>query len=424
VNIGVPRGSGSGERHVLFITWDGPRSTYLRGLFLPILAALREHGFHFHVLQFTWADKAEREATAEACGRRGIPYRSVTIWRRPVALGSLLTALRGRTQVRRAVRDWQIDMLMPRSTLPALAAARASRTMPLLFDADGLPHDERVDFDGASPAALSYRVLRKIEARAVREADAVTVRTPLAARILARRAEVERPFFVVANGRDPNVFRPLDAAAREERRSQLGLSRDQPLLVYCGSSLAGKYRGEAMLRFFSQVRARQADARLLILMPDLSEAHSMLADQPELASACLLRSAAPEDVPAWLAAADLGLSLIHASFSMQAASPIKIAEYLLCGVPVLGSAGVGDTSELSGADVGCWLEKVDDDMLSAAADWFSGRVLPDRDGFRERCRCAGLAHHSIGVAVDGYKRALRSIACARSTIDRGKMANE
>lgn len=415
-------------QRVLFVTWDGPRSTYLRGLFLPILAALRKHGFSFHVLQFTWADRAERAATEEACRGYGISYRSVTIWRWPVALGSLLTAVWGRTHVRRAVRDWQIDLLMPRSTLPALAAIAASRAidprLPVLFDADGLPHDERVDFDGVSPAAPSYRLLRRIEAWAVRQADAVTVRTHKAALILSGRAGTETPFFVVANGRDPSIFRPLDPSARDERRAELGLSQGQPLLVYCGSSLAGKYQGEAMLRFFGLLRKRRSDARLLILMSDLSEARSMLARRPELAPACLLHSAAPADVPAWLGAADLGLSLIHASFSMQAASPIKIGEYLLCGVPVLGSAGVGEASALSGADVGCWIERVDDETLSAAADWFVDTVLPDRDGFQKRCRSAGLAEHSIDVAVDGYKRALRSTARARSTIDRGMIANE
>ena len=417
----------SGDRNAVFVTWDGPRSTYLRALFLPILAALRKHGYRFHVLQFTWADLSERSETGQACREYGIPYRSVTIWRRPIAAGSLLTALWGRTHVRRAVRDWRIDLLMPRSTLPALAAigvrAPNGRNLPVLLDADGLPHDERVDFHGASPSALSQRILRKIEAWAVRAAEAVTVRTSTAARILTERAGTDKPFFVVANGRDPAVFRPQDGRERVESRSQLGLSGDQPLLVYCGSSLHGKYRGEAMLRFFGHVRARMPDARLLLLLPDLFEARAMLAGQPDLASACLLRSATPEEVPAWLSAADLGLSLIHASFSMQAASPIKIGEYLLCGVPVLGSAGVGENAE-SGSDLGCWLERVDDPSLAAAADWFVDTVLPDREGFRERCRSAGLADHSIDVAVAGYERALRRAACARSTIDRGMIASE
>jgi hypothetical protein len=146
---------------VLFLTWDGPKSTYLQGLFLPIFAALRERGFEFHVLQFTWGDPGERKLLAMACEAAGVSYRSVGVWRHPVAAGSLLTALLGRRRVRALVDDLGIDLLMPRGTLAAISAIPAARgrsgQLPLLLDSDGLPHDERVEFAGASRAGPTYR---------------------------------------------------------------------------------------------------------------------------------------------------------------------------------------------------------------------------------------------------------------------------
>jgi glycosyltransferase involved in cell wall biosynthesis len=309
---------------------------------------------------------------------------------------------------------------MPRSTLPALAAIPAAgeggARLPLLLDADGLPHDERVEFNGASPTGPSYRLLRDIEAWAVRSADAVVVRTARAAGILAHRAGtgvgVER-FHVVANARNENIFRPPSSKERGARRSALGLNEDQPLLVYTGSSLVGKYRGEAIFRFLREVRAIRSDARLLLLMPLHEEAHELMASNPDIAAACIVRSADPHEVAGWLGAADLGIALIHATFSMQAVAAIKLGEYLLCGLPVLASAGVGDTDTIIGSSVGRCLVEPDEQSLASAAHWFVNTVLPDRVGFEQRCRANGLANFSLDSAVRDYGDALRAALEAR-----------
>ena len=399
--------------HVLFVTWDGPRSIYLESLFLPIFVALRQRGFAFHILQFTWADAVEREALAQACEASGVSYRSVRILRRPVAGGSFATALWGRVHVRRAIRELGISALMPRSTLPALAAipvaGKGAMRLPVLLDADGLPHDERIEFGGDAPTGLTYRVLRVLEAWSVCRADAVSVRTLRAARILADRAGVdEAHFHVVTNARDSHVFKPPAPESRALRRSELGLDASQPLLIFAGSSLSGKYRGAAMLEFFRHVRALRPDSRLLLVMPQLDEARALLANHVDLIEACILRTATPGQVPEFLGIADLGLALIHATFSMQAVAAIKLGEYLLCGVPVLASSGVGDTDSVISPVVGRCLEEADDRSLQAAAAWFVGTVLPDRDGLRARCREIGIQHFSIETGVQRYEEALRA----------------
>jgi glycosyltransferase involved in cell wall biosynthesis len=405
----------SERTQALFVTWDGPGSTYLEALFLPIFAALRARGFDFHILQFTWADATESAATENACRAQGMSYQAVTIWRRPVALGGLATALWGSKQVRKAIIRFNVRVVVPRSTLPALATIlglpRSGHSVAILLDADGLPHDERVEFQGASPGGVTYRLLRALERWSVRRADAVAVRTGRAATILRDRAGPsfqEAKFYMVPNGRDARIFHPLDAQARAAARAELGLAPDQPLLVYVGSSLKGKYRGEAMLRFFRAVRAIRPDARLLLLMPQHREAYELLRNRSDLLPACLFRSVAPPAVPYWVAAADLGLALIHQTFSMQAVSAIKVGEYLLCGVPVLASSGVGDSDVTIDHSVGLCLTDADEPSLKTAADWFVRTVLPGRELFRHHCREVGLRYYSLEVAVEHYERAMRA----------------
>ena len=51
-------------------------------------------------------------------------------------------------------------------------------------------------------------------------------------------------------------------------------------------------------------------------------------------------------------------ALRRSSFSMRAVAPIKLGEYLLCGLPALASPGVGDTDAIA-ADAGLLLDRLD-----------------------------------------------------------------
>lgn len=395
---------------ILFVTWDGPQVTYLESLFLPIFKKLSEVGVDFHILQFTWGDARRIEISRQACTQAGFSYHAETIWRRPLAAGSLLTALHGARLIRRAIRKHQIDAVMPRSTLPALATLLALRgsKLPMIFDADGLPLDERVDFAAQSPTSPAYRFLRDIEAQAVRRADVVLTRSEKAVAILQARAgagTATGKFQVIRNGRDPSMFSAGDARSRAKTREQLGIGGAAPLLIYAGS-LGPQYCLPQMLELFSYVHKRRPDSRLLILSGSPEALPPALDPYPHLKPAISTLTVDANAVPEYLACADLGLALRQASFSMQAVAPIKLGEYLLCGLPVVASDDIGDTSMLVDAQIGRLMKKMGDAELADAADWFVDSVLVDRKAFRERCRAAGIANFSLSASVADYREAI------------------
>jgi glycosyltransferase involved in cell wall biosynthesis len=400
--------------NVLFVTWDGPQVSYLESLFLPIFKMLVKRGFAFHVLQFTWADKKQLSALAKFSEEQGCSYLAIPVLRWPVSVGSLLTAFWGSWHVRRAIRDLGIEIVLPRSTLPALAANLALRHYPdvrLLFDADGLPHDERVDFGGWSPESVAYRLLRDLEALAVRRADAVLTRSRKAIDILIARVGPgvdPAKFHVVTNGRDEKLFRP---ALKDERcavRRELGIEDAAPVLAYVGS-MGEQYCFREMLEFFKYVRHKRKDARLLLLTGEPDLADKYLSEYADLRSNCYIKSLQPNEVSRFLGACDLGLALRRPSFSMQAVAPIKLGEYLLCGLPVLATRKIGDTDELVSHQVGRSLDTMSLEELKAAADWFLYAVLPDAEGFRGRCRDVGLRNFSLTITVDAYANAIETI---------------
>ena len=399
---------------VLFITWDGPQVNYLESLFLPIFKRLSLAGISFHVLQFTWGSVKRTAQVQHACEEAGVSYQRVTIWRRFGALGPMLSALAGAWHVNKSIRSNEINVLMPRSTLPALAAMLAVRhfsSVGLLFDADGLPHDERVDFGEWSSNGLAYRLLRDLEASAIRRADAVLTRSKKAVDILVARggAGVDPgKFHVVCNGRDANLFKPALAGLRIDVRRSLGIENTAPLLVFVGSSINGKYSGREMLEFFRLVLKRREDAQLLFLLGSPEEFHLMMNEYEDLRSCSHVLRLPAEDVPRYLGACDLGLAFIQPSFSMQAAAAIKLGEYLLCGIPALATRGIGDTEEIVTNKVGYVLNTISVENLEAAAEWFVHTVLPAADGFRESCRDVGVQNFSLEASVNVYARALKA----------------
>ena len=397
---------------LLFVTWDGPQVSYLEGLFLPIFKSLAETGCEFYVLQFSWGGDRRRQLSRQACEQAGITYRSVRVLRRPKSLGSLFTAIKGARDIRRAVRDWEIDVLVPRSTLPVLACLHALRGshLPMVFDADGLPLDERVEFQGVSPFGKVYRFLRDVEAQGVRRAAVVLTRTEKASDILLSRAgagiSADR-FYQVGNGRDSVRYAPLGSEKRRQARKRLGVSRDAPLLVYAGS-LGPQYCMPEMLAVFASVLRRRSDARFLILTGSPDIAYPEIRRCGGLAERCVVRSVLPRDVPGYLACADVALALRRPSFSMQAVAPVKIGEYLLCGLPVIATVGVGDNSAIS-HKTGCLIDQSDDDSLAQAATWFTDVVLTARKDFRSYCREVGLERYSLESTVASYSEALARV---------------
>lgn len=389
---------------ILYISWDAPEATYLEGLFLPAFEALAARGHAFDIVQFRWGDPAATARVAARCAAAGIGYRAVPIERRWGSAGALASAIAGGRAVSDAAREFRSDIVMPRSLFAGLATLSAVglRGRPLLFEADGLAADERAEFGGLGHG-IGYRLLRAVERRLARRTRAITVRTEAARAIIAERGGVDPArIFVVPNGRDPALFTPGDAAARGRVRATLGIAGETPLLVHAGS-LGPQYRPDQIAALMRAVLARRPDARLLLLHNDPGAARAALAaHDPALADSALIRAAAHDEVPAWLAAADLGLAFRGSSLSTRAVAPVKLGEYLLCGDPVVGNAQVGETRAAIAAGV-----FFDDAAgLDAAASWFDCEAMPAREALRAASRAVGVEQYSLDRMVDAYARAI------------------
>jgi len=331
---------------ILFITWDGPQTSYMEGLFMPIFEEISKNGnYQFHVLQFTWAGRDKIAATKKFAEKMGIVYSALPVIRKPtLSVGSLLTVFTSSGKIKKYIQENNIDIVMPRSTFPAMMINRIrNKKFKLVFDADGLPIEERIDFSGLKRDSFQYKILKSAESKILKSADAVITRSQKAIDIHIKSIgeQYKEKFSVVFNGRDKNVFNFNDTL-RIDARKDLGIEKDTTLFVYAGS-LGPQYCFSEMLQIF-QNYGKTKKTKFLILTGNVEFAKHNLSDS--LQKDVYIKSVPADKVSFYLNAGDIAFGLRQPTFSMQGVAPIKLGEYLLCGLPVIASKGIGDTEEI------------------------------------------------------------------------------
>jgi glycosyltransferase involved in cell wall biosynthesis len=180
------------------------------------------------------------------------------------------------------------------------------------------------------------------------------------------------------------------------------------ILGYVGS--AGTwYQFDEVVACFAQLLRLRPDARFLIVnRGEHAYIRERLAAAGVPDAAVELTSATHAEVPCQMARMDAGIFFIKPVFSKQASAPTKLAEFLGCGIPCLGNAGVGDMAEvLEGEQVGVALKVFDEASMKEALQQFLQLVAdPATPG---RCVAAAQRHFSLDDGVTKYADVYRQM---------------
>lgn len=194
---------------------------------------------------------------------------------------------------------------------------------------------------------------------------------------------------VIPSCYDPQRFY-LDGGAREQIRDELGATGKEKLLCYSGGTAPWQRVGD-ILTLFDQLSRRRADVRFMILTPDAGNLQSTIASLT-YPSRFYLKNCSHDDVRRHLSACDAGVIMRHDTMVNNVASPIKVAEYLACGLPVIMTQGIGDYSEdLVREGVGLLLDERKDLPEQVIQFIFN----PDFDGIRDRSSRYALGHLTL-----------------------------
>lgn len=254
-----------------------------------------------------------------------------------------------------------------RSSMPAFPAVlvqKLFRTL-YLYDADSLLSEEYADTQHILRESYGFRFLARAERAARTNADHIIVLTEALKRDYIEKFKVKVPVDVIPCCVETARF--LNGIEdREMRRRELGLT-DEPLLIYVGKA-GSWYAVEEIFQLLKAAYEIDDLFRLLIISRDDPENFHSIARRAGIAeSVYLIRSAEFDEVGSWMSAADAAISFFKPSMSKRGTSPVKVAEYLASGLPIIANRGIGDIDELIAKNgVGVLIDGFDGDSYLKA----------------------------------------------------------
>lgn len=393
-----------GTLHLCYGSLDDP---LIHAQVVSYLRGLAAHGYRVHLLTFETRrlSRAERAATRRRLLEQGIRWHALRYHKRPTTAATTLDVVVGALAAGALVWRYRLQVLHARAHVPAAMALPIARLMGrrLLFDVRGLMAEEYEDAGRWSRGSAAFRVTKWVERRALARADAIVVLTHQLKNELV--AAFPGRITVIPCCTDVTSFAAA-ATRRDLIREQLGLS-DRTVVLYVGK-FTGWYMAEEMVDFFLALAERVDRAHFLVLsQSEQAVIAEAFARRGVSADNFTITSCPRDELPAYLAAADLGLALIRADPSTIACSPTKLGEYLAAGLPVVATAGVGDVDALlADARAGVLIHDTALAGLIAAAE-AAAPLIGDLDVRRAARRLAEeeLNLETIGIAryVDVYR---------------------
>jgi len=271
----------------------------------------------------------------------------------PTPRGSFLAAAR---TLKTRFLDDPPDVLYERRGSPKLSATLGHLLhRPYFVEINGLVEEEK-QMQGRPEAGPGWllQIKRSARGRLFRSsAGIVAVTNGLKDALIEMHRIPPALIRVIPNGVDIDVFRPMPVA---EAREVLSVPRDAAVAVFVGNLVA--WQGVSTLLEAASIARRDLPGLRLYIVGDGIERKALeaMALQLGLGDSVRFLGRVPRDeVPRWIAAADVGVlpSTLRRNLRIGS-SALKLREYLACGRPAIATnlEGAGPMLEAAGVGVG------------------------------------------------------------------------
>lgn len=400
------------NRRVLYISYNGMLDPLGQSQVIPYLKELSGAGIRFTLLSFEGPKAYSSEGRGRCEQLRGelaaceIDWHFLRYHKRPSLPATSYDVMAGIRYGSRLVKSKQIEMVHARNQIPATIALALKRRFGLrmIFDVRGLMAEEYVDANHWKKGNLPYRLTKAMESRALQAADGVvTLTEKIWPEIKEWKGLRDRDVIheVVPCCTDLDRFRFLQSE-RDRVRAELSLE-NRFVLVYSGS-IGGWYLTDKTADFFIALLKRRPNGHFLWLTGgDKALIERLMSDRGVNPDQFTVLNVPAAEVPGYLSAADVGIAFYKPTFSRLATSPVKVSEYLACGLPVIVNAGVGDSDDFVAAQkVGAVVRDFDEGEYQRTLATIETLLA---GGIRERSRTAAETYFDVkSVGLERYSR--------------------
>lgn len=297
-----------------------------------------------------------------------------------------------------------------RGSKAALIATEATRHLQgfsILFDSRGVEGPEFLLVNGYSsaeeaPPHVREKAKRYEEAQrlAAQSSNGIVCVSYAMKRFIQQKWFIPNDKIIVVPCCANFEARTLASRKRRELRERLKIEH-RLVIVYCGSLEPWQMATES-LDIVRSIMEMRNNAYFLAITTKPQEM-SFMADRAGIAHQKRSILSVPHcEISDYLVAADIGMLIRSRSLVNTVASPVKFAEYLASGVPVILTEGIGDYSDLVRKNgLGCVIsDAAASNETRQAIAGFLSKLSIGADTVRMRCFTTGKSHLSWERSID------------------------
>ena len=343
-------------RQVLVPTYHSLKDPILEGHLLKYLIKIGERGQCQFVL-ITYEQEQYKMSHADITSLKSTLFKKNIIWipKRYLTDGVFMMAKKlwnflttASTAFRYAI-FCQVDCILAFTSISGAMASILSMVLrkPLIIFCFE-PHSlYMADFGIWTRESINFKLLNKLEHLQVRQASELLIPNEYSKRLVMGWG-AKGNIHVVPFCIDDEDFR-FDSDAREKIRKELSISNGEKVLLYLGK-FGGIYYNEAeVISFFSSLYELDETYHFLIITPNSLEQVVVAFENLNMPKEAynVLGRVELSLVPHYVSASDIGFVAIPSLPSQRYRSPIKTANYMLCGLPYVVNRGVSDDDALA-----------------------------------------------------------------------------
>jgi glycosyltransferase involved in cell wall biosynthesis len=399
-----------GTSRVLYISYDGLLEPLGQSQVLQYLKGLADH-FEITLITFEkkkdWQDNEKRLQAENETKEAGIHWIPLRYHKAPTLPATVYDIAVGTVAAGSMCLSRKFQIVHARGYLPALIAVICKNAFGtrFIFDMRGFWPDEKADAGAWDRKGFLYRAVKKLEETFLSQADVVVSLTHAAVTTMRSFPYIESwktlpRFEVIPTCTNLELFNDRNTETHQaERHLTLG---------YLGTTLRW-YDFPPVLHAFARIKKCVPNARMVVLnRGEHGHIQEEIRKVPGIADSITVESVNRSSVAQRLSELDAGIFFLRRAYSVQAAAPTRLAEFLACGVPCLCNDEGGDMAEIVRQEnVGVVLSSLQSDHLDLGVDQLL-TLLRDK-AIRERCRRAAEKYFNLKSGVRAYRAIYESL---------------
>lgn len=336
---------------ILYISYNDALGHLGYSQIIPYLKDLKKFGYEFTLLSYERNRVSQKQR--EYMQGLEIDWKFLKYHQTPSLLATTFDILLGIFYTNFVILKQRIKIIHARSYVPALIGLLAGKPfgVKLIFDMRGFLAEEYAEGGGWHPDSFKFKLVKFFEKILLKYSDEVITLTYEAKKILLENYKIVKEITVIPCCVDSEKFLNIDETKSAEIKERHALS-NKTVIVYSGS-LGSWYMIEEMVDFFNEAKKQIDNLHFLILTNSNEKIVKEVFNEKEVGTEnyTILRLD-PIDMPIYLSIADFSIAFIKPCFSKKASSPIKFAEYLTVGLPLVTNSGIGDSDKMITENVG------------------------------------------------------------------------